>query len=437
MILPSPLALKIGVALALLSLLGTVLPAAGWACVGALVALALGVWIDGASLPAGCVRFERAAPKRLSLGEPEPLDDRLENRTGSTLLVEWRDAPPAELRLAPERRAPLRLEPRQALVVRSQATATRRGARLLPAPVLRVGRPAGLALRQWPEPGETRLLVSPNVERLRRYEVLRQRRALQGFGVHVARQAGLGSEFDHLRHYTPGDDVRRIHWKATARRGTPVSQVVRLERDQSVIVAVDVSHWMGVAAGDLTRLDYAVDAALFLAHVARRGGDRVGLALFGHELLALLPPSAQPGQAQRLLDALSAAEPRPVHASYRNLARGLLARRLRRSLLVVLSEPVDEEAGEELRRALVALQGRHVPLAVSFQDPALQATLGAVPADVPALCQRLAAGEVAEARAERLRRLQQHGLASLDVLPRDLAVSLVNRYLALKERRAL
>lgn len=437
MILPSPLALRIAVALALLSLAGAVVPAAGWACVGALVALGLGVWIDGSSLPAGCVRFERTAPKRLSLGEPEPLDDRLENRSGSTLLVEWRDAPPAELRLQPERRMPLRIEPRQALVVRSQATATRRGARLLPAPVLRVGRPAGLALRQWAEPGETRLLISPNVERLRRYEVLRQRRALQGFGVHVARQAGLGSEFDHLRHYTPGDDVRRIHWKATARRGTLVSQVVRLERDQSVIVAVDVSHWMGVAAGDLTRLDYAVDAALFLAHVARRGGDRVGLVLFGHDLLALLPPSAQPGQAQRLLDALSAAEPRPVHASYRNLARGLLARRLRRSLLVVLSEPVDEEAGEELRRALVALQGRHVPLAVSFQDPALQATLSALPADVPGLCQRLAAGEAAEARTERLRRLQQHGLASLDVLPRDLAVALVNRYLALKERRAL
>ena len=163
----------------------------------------------------------------------------------------------------------------------------------------------------------------------------------------------------------------------------------------------------------------------------------MGLALFAHELLALVPPSAQPGQEQRLLEVLSAAEPRPLHASYRNLARGLLARRLRRSLLVVLTEPIDDESGAELQRALMALGARHVPLAVSLQDPSLQSAARQVPATTLEMCSRLAAGEVREARAERLRRLQQRGVSSLDLLPEDLAVGVVNRYLDLKARRAL
>lgn len=435
--MPAPLALRLGAALALLSLAGALLPALGWACVGALLAVALGVWWDGRTLRSDCVELARVVPKRISLGERERIRDRLSNRTGASLLVEVRDGAPADVELEPERRPTLLLPAHGSAEQAFSVLVRRRGPHALPPALVRVRRPGGLAVRQFSLAGETPLSVYPNLARLKRYEVLRQRRALAGFGIHPARRAGLGAEFDHLRLYARGDDLRRVHWKATARRGFPVSQVVREERDQSVLIALDVSHWMGVSAGALSRLDYAVDAAVFLAHVARRSGDRVGLALFAHELLALLPPSAQPGQERRLLAALAPVEPRPVHVSYRNLARGLLARRLRRSLVVVLSEPIDEESGGELARALRALGGRHVPLAVSLADPELSRASGIAPASADELCVRLAAGELRAARAERVRRLQQQGVHTLDVLPQDLALGLVNRYLELKSRRAL
>jgi uncharacterized protein (DUF58 family) len=437
MIVPSALALRIGAGLVALSLFGTLLPVLGWACVGGLLILAISVWVEGRSLTPGCVLWERKIPKRLSLGEPEQLVDRLENRAPFALQVEIRDSLPPDLTFTPDPRPPLRLEAYATRDLALEAMGLRRGERLLPPPILRVGRLGGLALRQWAAAHGSLLRVTPNVARLQRYEVLRQNRALAGYGIHSARRTGLGVEFDHLRAYSQGDDLRRVHWKATARRGFPVSQMVRVERDQSVLIAVDVSHWMGISAGSLTRLDYAVDAALFLAHVARRSGDRVGLALFAHELVTLTPPSAQPGQEQRLLEALSAAEPQPVHVSYRNLARGLLARRLRRSLVVVLSEPIDEESGNELQRALLALRGRHVPLAVSLQDPELQRAAQEVPATAFELCRRLAVGEVRDARAERLRRLRGGGVGTLDVLPENLSVAVVNRYLEIKSRRVL
>lgn len=436
-ILPSPLALKLGAGLALLSLGGAVLPALGWACVGALAALALAVALEGRGLPPDAVGFTRRLPLRASLREPEPAADVLESRVPFPLAVRVADALPSDVRREPPGPVDLGLPARTALELRFTLVASRRGERQLQAPLLTFGRRGGLALRRVSAGAPSRLRVSPSVARLRRYETLRQNRALSGFGIHVARQAGLGAEFEHLRLYAAGDDTRRIHWKATAKRGRPVSQVMRVERDQSVLLAVDVSHWMGLSAGGLSRLDHAVDAALFLAHVAARSGDRVGLCLFAHDVLALVPPDGRPGHERRLLDALTAAEALSVHPSYRNLARHLLARRLRRSLIVVLSEPADEESAEELRAALAVLSSRHVTLAVSLRDPALEAAARAEPVDVDALCRRLAAREVQDERAERQRRQREIGIHGLDVLPDALAVSLVNRYLDLKARGSL
>jgi uncharacterized protein (DUF58 family) len=437
MLLPSPLALKAGAALVALSLLGAVVPALGWACVGALVALAVGVALDGRGLPRDALVFTRRLPVRASLREPEPVVDVLESRVGFALDVRVADALPPDVRREPEGPADLRLPARGALELRFTLRCTRRGERVLQAPLLTFGRHGGLALRRVSAGAPARLRVSPSVARLRRYETLRQNRALAGFGIHSARQTGLGAEFEHLRLFAAGDDKRRVHWKATAKRGRPVTQVVRVERDQSVLLAVDVSHWMGLSAGPVSRLDHAVDAALFLAHVAARSGDRVGLALFAHDVLALVPPEARPGHERRLLDALTAAEALPVHPSYRNLARHLLARRLRRSLVVVLSEPADDDAAAELRAALQTLSRRHVTLAVSLRDPALAEAAHAFPGDVPALCRRLAAREVQDERAERQRRQREIGIHGLDVLPDELAVSLVNRYLDLKARGTL
>jgi uncharacterized protein (DUF58 family) len=163
----------------------------------------------------------------------------------------------------------------------------------------------------------------------------------------------------------------------------------------------------------------------------------VGLALFGHEVTTFLAPTAKPGQVHRILDALGPVQPRPVHPSYRNLARYVLSRRLRRSLIVVLTEPADPESARDLTAALAALRARHLPLVVGLQDPTLDALAGDAPADVLGMCRRLAVGEVQEERAHRLREQREHGLQTLDVLPQDLSVSLVNRYLDIKVRGAL
>ncbi len=437
MILPSSRALRLGGILALGSLLGVLWSPAGWACVGALAALSAAVLADGLRLPREPLRWQRRVPARLSLHEPEGVVDPLQNLQPFPLEVRVAEAGPEDLRLEPSMSPVFQLPAHGEGAFPFTVTALRRGEVRLSRPTLRTGRVGGLAVRQGPCGSETALKVFPNVARLGRYEALRQARALSALGIHRIRQAGLGTEFDHLRSYTRDDDFRRIHWKATARRGTPITKIVRTERGQSVLLALDVSHWMGVSAGPLSRLDYAVDAALFLAHAVQRTGDRVGLALFSNEVSCFLAPSAKPGQMRRILEALYAVSPDPVHPSYRNLARHLLARRIPRSLVVVLTEPPDPESAGELVKALAAFRRRHLPLVVGFQDPSLADVAAALPTDLTELCRRLAARELMQERGQRLRVQRQHGLETLDVLPEALSVSLVNRYLELKRRGAI
>lgn len=373
----------------------------------------------------------------MSIHEPEPVVEEIRN------LCTF----PLHVRIAPSVSRILRIEPgvlpevlvpaRGTARIEFAVTAPRRGEHRLGRPTLRFGSPGGLAVRQIPFGEETSLRVFPNVARLRRYEVLRRARALAALGIHRMRTPGSGGEFDHLRPYVRDDDYRRIHWKATARRGHPVTQVVRIERGQSVLIAVDASHWMGISAGDLSRLDYAVDAALFLAHVARRSEDQVGLAIFAGDVTSFLPPGAKPGQVRRILEALYDVRAVPEPPSYRNLVRYILGRRLRRSLVVVLSEPPDTESAAQMRVALARLSPRHLPLAVSLRDPALARMGLASPGDVPRLCRRLAAREVERERQTRLREEARAGLHVLDASPEDLSVSLVNRYLSLKARGSI
>ena len=437
MILPSARTIRLAALMVLGSLAGALWPLAGWLFVSGLGALGLAVILEGRRLPRDAVSVRRRVPGQISLNEPEQIVDEVRSHCTYPIEVRVSQSSSGHVTAEPTLSAVVPLPPLGRTEFNLTATVSRRGESLLSRPMLRIGRPQGLAVRQFPCGEEAKLHVFPNLARLKRYEVLRQARALSAYGIHRSQYAGLGTEFDHLRTFGRDDDFRRIHWKATARRGYPIVQVVRAERGQSVMLAVDVSHWMGISAGELTRLDYAIDAALFLAHVALKAGDRVGLMLFASEVVHFLAPSSRPGQIRRMIESLYVTHPQPVHPSYRNFARHVLSQRLRRSLITVITEPPDLESSQELTSALAALRPRHVPLCVGLRDPVVERTAASIPEDMDELCRRLVSREVLEQRDQRLREQRRKGLKTLDVLPSELSISLVNRYLELKTQGEL
>ncbi|MFE9673681.1 DUF58 domain-containing protein [Streptomyces sp. NPDC006259] len=242
---------------------------------------------------------------------------------------------------------------------------------------------------------------------------------------------GEGTEFDSLREYVPGDDTRSIDWRATARRTTVAVRTWRPERDRHVLLVLDTGRTSAGRVGDAPRLDASMDAALLLAALASRAGDRVDLLAYDRRVRALVQGRPARDVLPALVNAMASLEPELVETD----ARGLTATALRtapRSSLIVLLTTLDAAPVEEgLLPVLPQLTRRHTVLVASVTDPHI-ARMATSRGTADAVYEAAAA---AQAQAERLRtseQLRRHGVTVVDATPDELAPALADAYLALK-----
>ncbi len=293
----------------------------------------------------------------------------------------------------------------------------------------------GAALVRVPAEAEAR--VYPNVLGPRRYELASRLGDLRSLGFRSVRRAGQGGEFEQLREYVAGDAYRELDWKSTAKRQRPVTRVHQQERSQLVLLAVDAGRMMATRLAGLTKLDHAIHAALLLAWVALRHGDRVGLVVFADSVRVFVPPGRGPGHYARLLEALFDVEPRPTHVDFRRLVEHVRARVPRRALLVMFSDLLDEAQAMPLAEHAPVLRRRHLPVCVTMHDPIATRLADAPPDAAEDVYLRAAAADVLADRERVKAHLAKAGVGLVEAPPGELAVATVNRYLALKARRAL
>jgi uncharacterized protein (DUF58 family) len=315
-----------------------------------------------------------------------------------------------------------------------------RGRHALGGVAVRVEGPLGLVARTLRFPLDDEVSVAPSIAGVRRYRLLAEHR-LRDAGLRALRRRGEGTAFASLREYLPGDDPRRIDWKATARRGKPITREYAFEQRQTVLLAIDAGRLMTqLAAGDppLPRFEYALASATMLADVAASSGDNVGLLLFDDEVRTWLPPTAGSDALRRLRAALVPARASLVEPDYEAAFRTLASHQRRRALVVLFTDVIDAHASQ----ALVALAGRsaarHLPLVVALRNDALVAT--AVPApngSAAGAYAAAAAEELLSAREEALARMRRSGVDVVDVAPAGMTAAVVNRYLEIKARGAL
>src|SRR5690606_10719307 len=221
----------------------------------------------------------------------------------------------------------------------------------------------------------------------------------------------------------------------------------QLESNQNLMLVLDGGRLMTGETAGLSLFDHALNAVLMLAHVATRGGDRVGFLSFAEDVQAFVPPSAGRKAVQKLIQASYALHPELVEPDPER-AFGLLNLRVRtRTLVVLFTQVIDERAAEELIRVTRGLFPRHLPLIVLFRDVEVHALLeGQTKAALPRasgelaeleLYTRGAAAELVSWREQLIRTLKNQGALILDVDPSDLTPSLINRYLDIKARHLL
>jgi uncharacterized protein (DUF58 family) len=261
---------------------------------------------------------------------------------------------------------------------------------------------------------------------------------LAAVGVRSTPKRGEGRTFASLRDYVVGDDPRHIDWKASARRGHPITREYTIEQAQTVYLLVDAGRSMTQLAGAYSRFEYALSSALVLADVASTAGDRVGAMVFDDQLRALVP--AQRGRAalQALRAAMIPLQPSLVEPDYSAAFRALAARQRKRALLVLLTDVIDARAARALLAHLTRGASHHLAVVVALRNEAL---LGAArmpdAASGRALYASAAAEELIAERATALQRMRDAGVVVLDVAPDAMAAAVVNQYLELKARGAL
>jgi uncharacterized protein (DUF58 family) len=302
---------------------------------------------------------------------------------------------------------------------------------------VRVRGPLGLVFHERSYPAPQSASVFPDLRGASRLLLSGAALDLVNLGLRQLRRDGQGSEFARLRDYAQGDSVRDVDWKATGRRGKPVTRVMESERSQSILICVDAGRSMAAQVDGLTKLDHAVNAALFLAFVAVRNGDRVGLAVFADGVKTFLPPAAGRGQYRKILDALYSTTPSLTYVDYLALFKELNVRLTRRSLLCVFTDFLDEEQASTMVAPLHRLARRHVPLCLSVRDTALSRLLTTPPPGPEEAFQHAVASELLVDREALKAKVSSGGVQMLDVQPDELSLAAVNRYLDIKARGVL
>ena len=378
----------------------------------------------------------RAMPEPFSLGESEDVTVVVDNPGAAGLRAKLSDHAPAELRPHP-RELEGRFDRSGRLEVTYRTSSPRRGAYRFGSIDLQVARDGGWFRRQVRLPDPHEVAVFPNIVAIKKMQ-LSLRRGLRAMaGLRRARPPGASTAFAGLRDYVRGDDVRRVSWTATARRDHPVVVEMEAERGQQVMIALDCGRLMTAPAGELDKLDHAINAALMLAWVAQAYGDRVGLMTFDDHVTGFIKPERGSTQLRRLTESLYAIRAQYVEPDFGHAMTHLALRVGRRSMVVVLTDVQDTEASKELVAHCLRLAARHLVLVVAMSDPAVLGARDAPITTSSRAYQWAAAEQFVASRRESFELLRRGGVLGLDVVAGSLSPALVERYLELKERALL
>jgi uncharacterized protein (DUF58 family) len=381
------------------------------------------------------IQAERIRPRHFSYGMDHDIEILLKNGAQSSRRVQVRDQTPLGWEPAPVLKA--LIHGRSSLRVSYPVVAPQRGEYGFGDLLLRVEGPLALVLRTIRLQAAEKIKVYPPLQPLRYPDLATYRRVAYHWGLRPSRWRGEGREFESLREYVEGDDPRKIHWKATARLDRPIVQEYQTEKNQIVMIMLDVGRLMSAVSEGKTKLDHALEAAVQLAHTAIAGGDQAGILAFADQVISFIPPKKTPEQLQVILEGTLSLRPLMVESHYEQALLWLRSRVRRRSLVVIFTDLLDEVASENLLAAVALLRPLHLPLCVAIRESEWDELLRRPPSEVRGVYERTVLQELLRHRSKALGGLVQKGALAMDLPPSKLSLGTMERYLEVKRRGLL
>lgn len=403
-----------------------------------LLAMAFGLdWLRARRTP---LEGARRWPPLLFQGTSAELEVRLvvpvgsRRRPGREVVLELREALAPGFADAPRRRR-FRIAPGTGERWVLPLVPRRRGEHEAGPAMARVLGPWGLAWSQRCLIEPERRRVYPRVRwegRVGRLLTLAHRQRL---GQALFRHRGEGSEPYALREYLPGDPLTRIHWRATARHGRLVSREDTWERGARLVILLDCARAMASQAGEVSKLDHALAAALALARVAAARGDAVALLAFSSRVECSARLRSGSRGLARAYAAFYDLEARLVEPAYDAAVEKVFEMERRSATVVLMTSVVDLAAAELLRESLLRLEGRHRPLLVHLEDPEIGRLAQEPPATVAGAFAQVSALEILLANRRLTTRLRHAGVRAVTTPADRLALETLEAYLALFRQR--
>lgn len=382
------------------------------------------------------VEIERRISDVLSLGADNPAVLQVRNLSAYPLEIELHDDPGP---LCTVDRLPQTLElsagksGEVAYVVRPN----RRGAAVMPAVYLRFPTRLGLWMRQQQRPLATPIRIYPDIRAVYRYELLARQNRLSEIGVRMVRMPGQGREFERLREYRYGDEIRQVDWKATSRQRQLVSREFNTERNQNIVIMVDCGRFMKNESEGISYLDLALNSAIMLSYIALGQGDNVSLLAFSSKIERFVRPVRGKPGIQQILRSTYDIQASAGVSDYSLALEHLTMVQRKRALVVLITFVTDELQLKVIADSLRLRSLPYLPLVVLLQDDGLQALASRIPGTDLEACHTAAAAQILSGQTHQAAILRESGVMLIETSPRLLTERMINEYLSIKARNLM
>lgn len=301
-----------------------------------------------------------------------------------------------------------------------------------------VSSPLRLVIRRFRFNASQTIKVYPSYLSLRKFDLIAYSNKLSESGSRRIRKLGQSVEFEQIREYVTGDDIRTLNWKATARKGGQLMvNNYTDERSQQVYCIIDKGRVMKMPFEGMTLLDYAINATLMLSRVALLKQDKAGLITFSETIGHVLAADRRMGQMNNILEALYDQRTQFGESDYEKLYALVRTRITQRSLIVLFTNFESMTGLERQLPYIRAIAKNHLTLVVFFENTELQQLTTAPVDDIESLYIRTIAEKFAHEKRLMVKELHQHGIFTILTAPEHLTINTVNKYLELKARQAI
>ena len=281
------------------------------------------------------------------------------------------------------------------------------------------------------------LKVYPSFVQMKKYDFMAIDRRISQPGLKKIRKIGHTMEFEQIKDYVAGDDVRSINWKATAKQGGLMVNQYQDERSQPVYSVIDTGRTMKMPFEGLKLLDYAINSALAFSNIALKRKDKAGLISFSNKIGKIIPASSKKSHLNLLLEELYNIDTRFLDSDLGLLYTHINRKLAQRSLLLLYTNFEHLSALHRQLPYLQAISKKHLLVVIFFENTELQSFIESEAESLPEIFDQAIAEQFSYDKRLMAKELQKHGIQTILTKPEDLTVNTINKYLEIKKRGIL